>query len=311
MSGTVQSPGRQRASSEQSAVRSVARRSLESRVERSSRPAQSAYRFRRTSVSASARPRARDASDHTRVERPAPGAAARSHVRTTPFAAERAVSASLRARRDPLSRSRCTVGLSLSASDPAASSSRGQRIAALSQRDRSTAMAYLQPSRAAPAPPGMARQQSSSSSPYAGPSAGSSSVPSSLDRGGPSYAFGPSQSSPSTAASSPNTIVRRGWATVKDEGLRSWLPWTKKWLVLREHALTMHKNEVRRSGVRPALTATDDVDSARLHLPQSGHQRPAHRSQAVLHRARDQRQAVLPGPSDDLHHSLTRTVAQG
>jgi len=43
---------------------------------------------------------------------------------------------------------------------------------------------------------------------------------------------------------SPRTIVRRGWVSVKEDGLRAWL-WSKKWLVLREHSLALYKNEVR------------------------------------------------------------------
>lgn len=41
----------------------------------------------------------------------------------------------------------------------------------------------------------------------------------------------------------PATIVRRGWVTVKEDGLRAWL-WSKRWLVLREHTLSFYKSEV-------------------------------------------------------------------
>ncbi|KAH9821007.1 p21-activated serine/threonine protein kinase [Melampsora americana] len=38
------------------------------------------------------------------------------------------------------------------------------------------------------------------------------------------------------------TIVRRGFAKLKEDGLRSWI-WSQRWLILREQTLTFHKNE--------------------------------------------------------------------
>ncbi|GAA5990512.1 hypothetical protein JCM10908_007406 [Rhodotorula pacifica] len=40
----------------------------------------------------------------------------------------------------------------------------------------------------------------------------------------------------------PATIVRRGWVTIKEDGLRAWL-WSKRWLILREHTLSFYKSE--------------------------------------------------------------------
>ncbi|KAI9626067.1 hypothetical protein KEM48_010576 [Puccinia striiformis f. sp. tritici PST-130] len=40
----------------------------------------------------------------------------------------------------------------------------------------------------------------------------------------------------------PTTIVRRGFAKLKEDGLRSWI-WSQRWLILREQTLTFHKNE--------------------------------------------------------------------
>jgi protein-serine/threonine kinase len=37
-------------------------------------------------------------------------------------------------------------------------------------------------------------------------------------------------------------VVKRGDVHVKEEGLRSFL-WSRKWVVLREQTLTMHRNE--------------------------------------------------------------------
>ena len=38
--------------------------------------------------------------------------------------------------------------------------------------------------------------------------------------------------------------VRTGYVSVKEDGFASWL-WGKKWLVLREEVLSIHRNEVR------------------------------------------------------------------
>lgn len=38
-------------------------------------------------------------------------------------------------------------------------------------------------------------------------------------------------------------IVRKGYVSVKEDGIRSWI-WSKRWLALREQTLTFHKNEV-------------------------------------------------------------------
>lgn len=45
-------------------------------------------------------------------------------------------------------------------------------------------------------------------------------------------------------AGSAQTIVKRGWVSVKEDGLRAWI-WSKRWLVLREESLSFHKNDVR------------------------------------------------------------------
>lgn len=45
-------------------------------------------------------------------------------------------------------------------------------------------------------------------------------------------------------AAGPTTVVRKGYVSVKEDGLRSWI-WSKRWLVLRESTLLFHKNDVR------------------------------------------------------------------
>jgi len=39
-------------------------------------------------------------------------------------------------------------------------------------------------------------------------------------------------------------IIKKGYASVKEDGLRSFL-WSKRWLVLREQTLTIQRNEVK------------------------------------------------------------------
>ncbi|GAA5857036.1 hypothetical protein JCM9279_003441 [Rhodotorula babjevae] len=53
---------------------------------------------------------------------------------------------------------------------------------------------------------------------------------------------GAARSIPQPLGASPRTIVRRGWVSAKEDGLRAWL-WSKKWLVLREQSLALYKNE--------------------------------------------------------------------
>lgn len=48
-----------------------------------------------------------------------------------------------------------------------------------------------------------------------------------------------------TGAGSAQTIVQRGWVSVKEDGIRAWI-WSKRWLILREQTLSFHKNEVSR-----------------------------------------------------------------
>ena len=43
-------------------------------------------------------------------------------------------------------------------------------------------------------------------------------------------------------------VVKRGNASVKEEGLRAFL-WPKRWLVLREQTLSFHKNEASCLGI--------------------------------------------------------------
>lgn len=68
---------------------------------------------------------------------------------------------------------------------------------------------------------------------------------------------------PGAGAGSAQTIVRRGWVGVKEDGLRAWI-WSKRWLVLREQTLNFYKNEVRRWR---GETATDTARQAPRLLP--------------------------------------------
>lgn len=107
--------------------------------------------------------------------------------------------------------------------------------------------------------------------------------------------FGPSGSasssySASTGTGSAQTIVRRGWVSVKEDGLRAWI-WSKRWLVLREQTLSFYKSEVsvflvtctgRSKLICSALLdylyhKFEHCSTSRAHLGYSG------RSETVLH----------------------------
>lgn len=103
-----------------------------------------------------------------------------------------------------------------------------------------SSLSSLTPSR--PAPPVPMQRTDTGFSVASGKgysSSGSASTPPGYIQAGPG-------SSPST--SNANTIVRRGWVSMKEDGLRAFL-WSKKWLILREDTLSIHKNEVRWSAV--------------------------------------------------------------
>lgn len=106
-------------------------------------------------------------------------------------------------------------------------------------------LASLIPSRPAPVPPStrpsqpLTTRSTSASSSRTVPSSNFSSTAyaSSFPILNPSSALGPLPSS------GRNTVVRTGAASVKEEGLRSFL-WSKRWLVLGGSELQIFKNEV-------------------------------------------------------------------
>ncbi|GAA5945150.1 serine/threonine protein kinase CLA4 [Sporobolomyces koalae] len=63
----------------------------------------------------------------------------------------------------------------------------------------------------------------------------------------------------STAGStsrSAHTIVRRGWVTVKEDGLRAWI-WSKRWLILREQSLSFYKSETNTTAASIVIQLQD------------------------------------------------------
>ncbi|CAG8773375.1 8538_t:CDS:2, partial [Cetraspora pellucida] len=42
--------------------------------------------------------------------------------------------------------------------------------------------------------------------------------------------------------SSNSQVVKKGYISVKEDGLRAWI-WSKRWMLLREQTLTFHRNE--------------------------------------------------------------------
>lgn len=80
-----------------------------------------------------------------------------------------------------------------------------------------------------------------------GPGAGGGSYTGPLRPAGPGAVApnnGGGWNTPSSSSSHSSTggIVRKGYVSVKEDGIRSWI-WSKRWLALREQTLTFHKNE--------------------------------------------------------------------
>ncbi|BGP11233.1 Protein kinase [Rhodotorula toruloides] len=94
----------------------------------------------------------------------------------------------------------------------------------------------LTPSRPAPPVPPSASRAPAGYAPFAASQGPKSLASSTANR--PVHDASPVASSSGAA----QTILRRGWVSVKEDGLRAWL-WSKKWLVLREQSLSFYKNE--------------------------------------------------------------------
>ncbi|BGP35216.1 Protein kinase [Rhodotorula toruloides] len=94
----------------------------------------------------------------------------------------------------------------------------------------------LTPSRPAPPVPPSASRAPAAYAPFAASQGAKGSASSMASR--PGHDVSPVASSSGAA----QTILRRGWVSVKEDGLRAWL-WSKKWLVLREQSLSFYKNE--------------------------------------------------------------------
>lgn len=79
-----------------------------------------------------------------------------------------------------------------------------------------------------------------------GPGAGGGSYTGPLRPAGPAAASwngaAGSAGGGSPGSASNGGIVRKGYVSVKEDGIRSWI-WSKRWLALREQTLTFHKNE--------------------------------------------------------------------
>ena len=101
----------------------------------------------------------------------------------------------------------------------------------------------LAPSRPAPAPPSFPRAAPGGAELYGGELPGSPTAAYSPRLGGASGTLHPSPSMSPTGTNA-TSIVRKGYVSVKEDGLRSWI-WSKRWLILREGALSVHKNDVR------------------------------------------------------------------
>ena len=99
----------------------------------------------------------------------------------------------------------------------------------------------LAPSRPAPAPPSFPRAAPGGAELYGGELPGSPTAAYSPRLGGASGTLHPSPSMSPTGTNA-TSIVRKGYVSVKEDGLRSWI-WSKRWLVLRDTTLLFYKNE--------------------------------------------------------------------
>jgi hypothetical protein len=104
----------------------------------------------------------------------------------------------------------------------------------------------LTPSRPAPQAPSVRRDMYSPTSSLASVGYNSAFTMSSASSStyAPSYSgIGGSPNRPNSESIFNSQVVRSGLVNVKDDGFASWL-WRPKWLILKEQALTIHKNEV-------------------------------------------------------------------
>lgn len=91
-------------------------------------------------------------------------------------------------------------------------------------------------------------------------------------------------------------IIKDGYLSVKEEGLRAWI-WSKRFCVLRDQALTFHRNEVRKRIIDvmawflTLLIAIWTVCS--VDLPERDQFSDKNRTQALLFRDCCQRQDIL------------------
>lgn len=130
----------------------------------------------------------------------------------------------------------------------------------------------LTPSRAAPPPPrrGPSDLLSSGASVYSNaPSFQSyntaTSTPGSFHSSYSGIGGSPDRGSP--AGSSSNGI-RSGYVSLKEDGFAS-LFWSKKWLVLRDEALSIHRNEVRHLALTRNRVCSELTCPTRVHRRRS------------------------------------------
>lgn len=133
-------------------------------------------------------------------------------------------------------------------------------------------MAYygsLTPSRPAPSAPN-GRGGPVNNSLYAGSSYSANYAP--YGSGSSSIGFSPSSnasfrsgSSTALSASGPSDggVVRQGYVSVKEDGFASFL-WSRKWLILKEHLISFHKNETAPQTSMLLLADITNVDRTDL-----------------------------------------------
>ncbi|KAK9323433.1 kinase-like domain-containing protein [Lipomyces orientalis] len=70
--------------------------------------------------------------------------------------------------------------------------------------------------------------------------------------------FSPASASGGLSLGLKGQIIKQGWASIKEDGLRSFI-WTKKYLMLRDSSLDIHKNETSPPTSSVALSAVTNV----------------------------------------------------
>ncbi|KAK4048453.1 Protein kinase [Microbotryomycetes sp. JL201] len=137
------------------------------------------------------------------------------------------------------------------------------------QPDDASGMSSLVPSR--PAPPVPLQHASSSSQARFDAHAGTGAK---YNDASGNYPYANSNLAASTSAGSNarsppgatgQTIVMRGWVSIKEDGIRAWI-WSKRWLILREESLSFYKSDTNTTNPSTVIQLKDLTSVTREDL---------------------------------------------